>query len=34
MSSKNGVQYQQPYYINIAPNRDATLFPHYMSKRA
>lgn len=33
MSSKNGVQYQQPYYINIAPNRDATLSPHYMSKQ-
>lgn len=29
----NGTQIQQPYYWNIAPNRDATLYPTLMSKR-
>ncbi len=28
-----GVQYSQPYYINLAPNRDVTLTPTYWSKR-
>jgi LPS-assembly protein len=28
-----GLEVQQPYYWNIAPNRDATLFPTLMSKR-
>ncbi|TFZ02121.1 LPS-assembly protein LptD [Ramlibacter humi] len=29
----NGVEYRQPYYWNIAPNRDATFYPTLMSKR-
>jgi len=29
----SGVVVQQPYYFNIAPNRDATLTPTVMSKR-
>ena len=29
----NGVELTQPYYWNIAPNRDATLYPALMSKR-
>jgi LPS-assembly protein len=29
----NGVDYRQPYYWNIAPNRDATFYPRLMSKR-
>lgn len=33
LSSVNGFQVQQPYYFNIAPNRDATLSPTVMSKR-
>ena len=32
-SSKSGMDFVLPYYINIAPNYDATLFPRYMSKR-
>ena len=32
-STKNGVEFSLPYYWNIAPNFDATLTPHYMSKR-
>lgn len=32
-STKNGVEFYLPYYWNIAPNFDATLTPHYMSKR-
>jgi LPS-assembly protein len=28
-----GVEVQQPYYWNIAPNRDATFYPTLMSKR-
>ncbi|MBV8620164.1 MAG: LPS assembly protein LptD [Curvibacter sp.] len=32
-SSLNGLEYTQPYYWNIAPNRDATLYPTLMSKR-
>ncbi|GKS86276.1 LPS-assembly protein LptD [Acidovorax sp. SUPP1855] len=29
----SGVEYAQPYYWNIAPNRDATITPTVMSKR-
>ena len=29
----NGVEITQPYYWNIAPNRDATIYPTVMSKR-
>lgn len=32
-STKNGAELSIPYYWNIAPNRDATLTPRYMSKR-
>ncbi|MBS0608779.1 MAG: LPS-assembly protein LptD, partial [Proteobacteria bacterium] len=31
--SVSGVEYVQPYYWNIAPNRDATLTPLVMSRR-
>lgn len=33
MSSRNGFDYMQPYYLNLAPNYDATLYPRYMSSR-
>ncbi|MFZ7309537.1 LPS-assembly protein LptD [Comamonas jiangduensis] len=33
IDSVSGVEYSQPYYWNIAPNRDATLTPTLMSKR-
>jgi LPS-assembly protein len=33
LSGRNGFDYRQPVYINIAPNYDATLNPRYMSKR-
>ncbi len=33
MSSRNGFDYLQPYYLNLAPNYDATLYPRYMSSR-
>lgn len=32
-STKNGLDVTVPYYWNIAPNYDATLYPRYMSKR-
>ena len=32
-STKNGFDLTLPYYWNIAPNYDATLFPRYMAKR-
>ena len=32
-SSKNGFDYTQPYYVNIAPNRDLVVLPRYMSER-
>lgn len=32
-SSDNGTEIETPYYINIAPNYDATLYPRYMSER-
>ncbi len=33
MSSLNGFEVRQPYYFNIAPNRDATFSPAIMAKR-
>ena len=33
IDSKSGVEYSQPYYWNIAPNRDATITPTLMTKR-
>ena len=33
IDSDNGFEYSQPYYWNIAPNRDATITPTIMSKR-
>ena len=33
VDSVNGIELLQPYYWNIAPNRDATLYPTFMSKR-
>jgi LPS-assembly protein len=32
-SSDNGLEFQLPYYWNIAPNRDAMITPRVMSKR-
>ena len=32
-SSRTGLDLTVPYYWNIAPNYDATLYPRYMSKR-
>ncbi|WP_305806340.1 LPS-assembly protein LptD [Stenotrophomonas sp. YIM B06876] len=33
MSGRNGFDYAQPIYFNLAPNFDDTLTPRYMSKR-
>nr|WP_185910659.1 LPS-assembly protein LptD [Xanthomonas translucens] len=33
LSGRNGFDYMQPYYLNLAPNYDATLYPRYMSSR-
>lgn len=33
MDSQGGFEYTQPYYWNIAPNRDLTLFPSVMTRR-
>lgn len=33
LDSISGFQLSQPYYLNIAPNRDATITPTIMSKR-
>jgi LPS-assembly protein len=33
ISGRNGFDYTQPYYLNLAPNYDATLYPRYMSAR-
>ena len=33
VDSVNGIELQMPYYWNIAPNRDATLTPTFMTKR-
>jgi len=32
-SSNAGIELTTPYYLNLAPNYDATLLPRYMSKR-
>ncbi|QAX81490.1 LPS-assembly protein LptD [Candidatus Pseudomonas adelgestsugas] len=32
-SSENGFTLVTPYYFNLAPNYDATLYPQYMAKR-
>ena len=32
-NSNNGVDITQPYYVNIAPNRDLLILPRYMSER-
>src|SRR4029079_10389709 len=32
-SSRNGFDWRQPIYINLAPNYDMTLTPRYMSER-
>ncbi len=32
-SSKRGLDLTTPYYLNLAPNYDATITPRYMSKR-
>lgn len=32
-SSNSGFELTTPYYFNLAPNYDATLYPRYMSKR-
>ncbi|NDL61317.1 LPS assembly protein LptD [Acerihabitans arboris] len=31
--TKSGFEFSAPYYLNLAPNYDATITPHYMSKR-
>ena len=33
MGSQNGFEVRQPYYFNIAPNRDATFSPAILAKR-
>ncbi|MBQ9578053.1 MAG: LPS-assembly protein LptD, partial [Ottowia sp.] len=33
LDNKSGLSFLQPYYFNIAPNRDATLWPHLMLRR-
>ncbi|WP_243412284.1 LPS assembly protein LptD [Cognatiluteimonas telluris] len=33
MSSRNGFDYKQPYYLNLAPNYDLTLYPRLMTDR-
>lgn len=33
MGSTNGLEFRQPYYFDIAPNRDATFSPAILSKR-
>ena len=33
ISSNSGLDVTTPYYLNIAPNRDLTIYPRYMSKR-
>jgi LPS-assembly protein len=32
-SDQRGIDFALPYYFNLAPNYDATLTPHYMSRR-
>lgn len=33
LSGRNGFDWKQPIYLNLAPNYDATLYPRYMSDR-
>jgi len=33
LDNQSGVEVTLPYYLNLAPNRDATLFPTLMSRR-
>lgn len=33
MSGRNGLDYTQPIYLNLAPNFDDTLYPRYMTQR-
>ncbi len=33
VNTNTGLDMTAPYYLNIAPNRDLTLYPRYMSKR-
>lgn len=33
LDNLNGIEFTQPYYWNIAPNRDATFYPALMTKR-
>ena len=33
LDNKSGLSFLQPYYFNIAPNRDATLWPMLMQRR-
>jgi LPS-assembly protein len=33
LDSKNGLELLVPYYVNIAPNRDLTLYPKYIQRR-
>ncbi len=33
VTSRNGFEYQQPYYYNLAPNYDLTLYPKVISAR-
>ncbi|WP_460714347.1 LPS-assembly protein LptD [Lysobacter terrae] len=33
LSGRNGFDYRQPIYLNLAPNYDATLIPRLMAKR-
>lgn len=33
LSSSNGFDYQQPFYLNLAPNYDAMIVPRYMTDR-
>ena len=32
-STTGGLEVTTPYYLNIAPNRDLTIYPHYISRR-
>ncbi|GGC78985.1 LPS-assembly protein LptD [Undibacterium terreum] len=32
-SSKGGIEFGLPYYYNIAPNRDLTIFPKFIARR-
>lgn len=32
-TSQNGIGYELPYYLDLAPNMDATLYPEYLTQR-